>query len=505
MTSISEKSFLEPDTSSKKKVLVSWSTGKDCAWTLHILRHDPYYTSNYTVVGLLTTFNETNSRVAMHSTRLDVARAQAVAVGNLPLWAVDLPSPCSNEIYALRMSLFMKAAKKEGITHIAYGDLWLADVRTYREAAHVGTGIEPLFPIWIGDPLKCVSLAEEMILAHVKAILVTIDTRVLDSSFCGRIYDASLLTDLPKTIDPCGEKGEFHTIAINGPAFLYPLDVHVSTNDFVSKPPFLYADIILNDANIQLKKENLPSLYFHLNTQYLESLEPSELENTKWKETAALGEKLCQSQEKPKERKELLINLFKDLPMERTFGHEVHPNIFLANVHALRHDEWLDKIAVDAIIVCAAELAPEVEILHKKEKLLHFIPIVEATANDSLGNLKLGVTQEYAENLQAQLILGADSIANHVAENRRIVVACKYGFNRSASVVLSYLMKYKKITLINGLQQLRSVRPRVYPNIETYHSLLNIERDSFISSSITEDELLEYHLWSPQNKKKVRL
>ena len=131
-----------------KHVLLSWSSGKDCSWALHILKTDPAY-SDFSVVGLLTTFNEQNGRVAMHGTRKEIVHAQSKAL-RIPLWAVDLPSPCSNECYEKRMSFLFLKAREAGVTHIAYGDLWLADVRRYRESTHEGTGISPIFPIWLG-------------------------------------------------------------------------------------------------------------------------------------------------------------------------------------------------------------------------------------------------------------------------------------------------------------------------------------------------------------------
>lgn len=172
-----------------KRILLSWSTGKDCSWALHILRSDPHY-SDATVVGLLSTINAQNGRVAMHGTRKEIVIAQSKALG-IPLWLVELPSPCSNEEYAKRMLVLFNRAKSHGITHIAYGDLWLADVRKYRESTHEGTGIDPLFPIWLGgcDEKECLqrtrALAEQMISRGHEAYLVTVDSKQIPAEFSG--------------------------------------------------------------------------------------------------------------------------------------------------------------------------------------------------------------------------------------------------------------------------------------------------------------------------------
>lgn len=216
-----------------KRVLLSWSTGKDAAWTLHVLRRDP----TLRVEALLTTFNEAAGRVAMHAVRRSVARRQADAAG-LPLREVDLPWPCSNEQYEQIMRAEVERARTDGLTHVAFGDLFLEDVRRYREERLAGTGLEPLFPIW-GCPTDV--LAREMIDSGVEATLTCVDPRQLDPSFVGRLWDASLLADLPDGVDPCGERGEFHSFCHAGPMFTAP--VPVTVGERVERDGFWFADL----------------------------------------------------------------------------------------------------------------------------------------------------------------------------------------------------------------------------------------------------------------------
>ncbi len=214
------------------KILLSWSSGKDSAWALHVLRQrDPG-----AVAGLLTTINEAVQRVAMHAVRRDVLEAQAAAAG-LPLRIVPIPDPCSNEEYEARMRVCIEQVGRDGFTHVAFGDLFLEDVRQYRESHLEGTGLTPLFPLW---QIPTRQLATEMIDGGLRARLACVDTRVLDSSFAGREFDASLLADLPAGIDPCGEKGEFHTCVYAGPMFQRPLDLE--TGVAVTRPPFSWRD-----------------------------------------------------------------------------------------------------------------------------------------------------------------------------------------------------------------------------------------------------------------------
>lgn len=222
-----------------RRVLLSWSSGKDCAWALHVLRQDP----DVEVVGLLTTFNEEVDRVAMHAVRRSLVEAQASAVG-LPLWSVPLPWPCSNDEYERRMSEVIARAGDEGVDQIAFGDLFLEDVRDYRVRQLSGTGIEPLFPIW-GTAAETPRLAEEMLSAGVRAVLTCVDPAQLPGEFGGRSYDARLLADLPAGVDPCGERGEFHTFCFDGPMFAASIDVR--TGEHVVRDGFHFVDVLLAD------------------------------------------------------------------------------------------------------------------------------------------------------------------------------------------------------------------------------------------------------------------
>ncbi len=215
-----------------KRVLLSWSSGKDSAWTLHVLRRDP----SIEICGLLTTLNTEFQRVAMHGTRRAVLEAQARAAG-LPLWIVPLPWPCPNEVYEQRMAEVCDRAVAEHIHAVAFGDLFLADVRAYREKQLAPTGLEPLFPLW-GRPTA--ELAREMIAGGLRARLTCVDSRVLPASFAGREFDAALLRDLPVGTDPCAECGEFHSCAYAGPMFAAPLALE--PGEVVNRDGFIFAD-----------------------------------------------------------------------------------------------------------------------------------------------------------------------------------------------------------------------------------------------------------------------
>ena len=217
------------------KILLSWSSGKDSAWALHMLnRQHPR-----SVASLLTTVNEAVDRVAMHAVRREVVAAQAAAAG-LPLLVVPIPHPCSNEEYETRMRTAVSAAVADGFTHVAFGDLFLEDVRHYREERLAGSGLEPLFPVW-GIPTA--QLAEQMMATGLRARLACVDTRVLDASFIGREFDRSLLADLPTGVDPCGENGEFHSCVYAGPMFQHPLTLEAG--DTVTREPFVWRDLQL--------------------------------------------------------------------------------------------------------------------------------------------------------------------------------------------------------------------------------------------------------------------
>jgi uncharacterized protein (TIGR00290 family) len=215
-----------------KRILLSWSSGKDSAWALHVLRQR----ADCELVGLLTTINTEFDRVAMHGTRRSVLEAQAEAVG-LPLWVVPLPWPCSNEIYETRMREVCRRAADEGIGAIAFGDLFLRDIRSYRETQLKPTGLESLFPLW---EQPTAALAGEMIAAGLRAKLTCVDTKQLSSSFAGREFDGALLSDLPSEVDPCGERGEFHTCVYAGPMFNAPLPL--KSGDILTRDGFAYAD-----------------------------------------------------------------------------------------------------------------------------------------------------------------------------------------------------------------------------------------------------------------------
>ena len=215
------------------KILLSWSSGKDSAWALHLLNQ----THPGAVGALLTTMNEAVDRVAMHAVRHDVLRAQADAAG-LPLRTVPIPSPCPNEIYEQQMRGAVARAVADGFTHVAFGDLFLEDIRRYREERLLGSGLTPLFPVW-GIPTR--QLAEEMIDGGLRAHLSCVDTRKLEPRFAGREFDRALLSELPPEIDPCGENGEFHTCVSAGPMFRHP--IALEPGETVSREPFMFADL----------------------------------------------------------------------------------------------------------------------------------------------------------------------------------------------------------------------------------------------------------------------
>ena len=215
------------------RILLSWSSGKDSAWALHVLNA----TQPGAVAALLTTVNSAADRVAMHGVRRELVAAQARAAA-LPLWEVPIPQPCPNEVYEERMREACGQAVAAGVTHVAFGDLFLEDVRRYREERLSGTGLSPLFPVW-GRPTPV--LAREMISAGLRARLSVVDSRTLDPSFAGREFDAELLRDLPAHVDPCGEHGEFHTFAYAGPMFREPIEI--TTGEVVARDPFVFIDL----------------------------------------------------------------------------------------------------------------------------------------------------------------------------------------------------------------------------------------------------------------------
>ncbi len=200
-----------------KKTFISWSSGKDSAWTLHVLQQDP----TVDVVGLFSTVNKVFDRVTMHGVRSELLKQQAQSI-NLPLHIIDIPYPCNNNDYVAIMTAFIMKTKKDGIEYFAFGDLFLENIRNYREAHLQGTGITPLFPIW-GIPTA--TLSRQMIASGLKAIITCVDPRQLSKNFSGREYNASFLNEIPITVDPCGENGEFHSFAFDGPMFQKPIDI----------------------------------------------------------------------------------------------------------------------------------------------------------------------------------------------------------------------------------------------------------------------------------------
>jgi uncharacterized protein (TIGR00290 family) len=217
------------------KVVLSWISGKDSAWALHVLRQQ----ADLEVAGLLTTFNEAFDRVAMHAVRRELVEAQATAAG-LPLVPVMLPYPCSNEVYENRMKAAIAEAKSNVVTHMAFGDLFLGDIREYRVQLLKGTGVEPLFPIWTTSK-DTPNLARQMLDAGLRTVLTCVDPKQLDKRFVGRHYDEKFLAELPARVDPCGERGEFHSFCYRCPEF--NTEIPVTVGDIVEWEGFWFADL----------------------------------------------------------------------------------------------------------------------------------------------------------------------------------------------------------------------------------------------------------------------
>ena len=216
------------------KALIAWSSGKDSAWALHVVRQS----GGYDVVGALTTVNRTFARVAMHGVRQELLEMQIAAAGLKPL-LVHIPHPCANDIYEQAMAEAVAQAKADGITHIIFGDLFLEDIRAYRVEKLKETGITPVFPLWL-KPTD--ALARDMIAGGLQAHLATVDLKKLSANFAGRCFDDALLGDLPPGIDPCGENGEFHSFVCAGPMLSRPIPVRVG--ETVTRDGFAYADLL---------------------------------------------------------------------------------------------------------------------------------------------------------------------------------------------------------------------------------------------------------------------
>jgi uncharacterized protein (TIGR00290 family) len=220
------------------KALISWSSGKDSAFALHEVRR----AGEFEVVGALTTVTETFGRVSIHGVRQEILCAQLDAAG-LPPTIVPIPYPCPNEIYEARMGEAIELAVRDGITHIIFGDLFLEDIRAYREQKLRGTGITPVFPLW-GRPT--LQLAQAMIASGLEATIATVDLKKLPADFAGRKFDAQLLADLPGGVDPCGENGEFHSCVVAGPIFSRRLAV--TSGERVERDGYAYCDLVMEDS-----------------------------------------------------------------------------------------------------------------------------------------------------------------------------------------------------------------------------------------------------------------
>lgn len=223
----------------RKNTWLSWSSGKDSAWALHTLRQS----GEHEVTALFTIVNSAFGRVAMHAVRVELLRQQARAVG-LPLHLIEIPFPCSNEQYAALMADFVLRARGEGVRCMAFGDLYLQDVRRYREERMQDTGIEALFPLW-GRPTR--ELLTEMLAGGLRAFLTCVDPQALPAEFAGCELTLAMLDSLPHDVDPCGENGEFHTFAFDGPMFTRPLDIEMG--EVVTRDGFVFADCRLRETN----------------------------------------------------------------------------------------------------------------------------------------------------------------------------------------------------------------------------------------------------------------
>jgi uncharacterized protein (TIGR00290 family) len=221
----------------RAKALISWSSGKDSAFALHEIRR----AGEFEVVGALTTVTEAFDRVSIHGVRQEILQAQCEAA-KLPLRVVPIPYPCPNTIYEARMAEAVARAVREGITYIIFGDLFLAEIRAYREQKLAGSGLTPLFPLWQRPTLP---LAHAMIESGIKAYLATVDLKKLPAEFAGRKFDLRLLADLPDGVDPCGENGEFHTCVVAGPIFSRALAV--TAGERVQRDGYGYCDLTIVD------------------------------------------------------------------------------------------------------------------------------------------------------------------------------------------------------------------------------------------------------------------
>ncbi len=217
-----------------KKTMLSWSSGKDSAWTLHVMRQDP----DIAIDGLFSTINQEFDRVAMHAVRVALLQQQSDSIG-LPIQLISIPYPCSDAEYAKIMSGFVEREIERGVECFAFGDLYLEDIREYREKSLSGSGITPIFPIWGSDTRV---LSATMLESGLRAQITCVDPSQLAPKFCGREYDASFLADLPPDVDPCGEKGEFHSFAFDGPMFGHKIDIEVG--ETTTRDKFVFTDLL---------------------------------------------------------------------------------------------------------------------------------------------------------------------------------------------------------------------------------------------------------------------
>ena len=220
--------------SGARRALIAWSSGKDSAWALYEVRRS----GEFEIAGALTTVTESFNRVSMHGVRQELVRLQVEAAGLRPI-VLHIPSPCSNEVYERKMAAAMDAARASGITHVIFGDLFLEDVREYRERQLAGTGITPVFPLWGRQTSQ---LAHEMIDAGVEANLCTVDLSKLPALYAGRRFDNALLDALPAGIDACGENGEFHTFVSAGP--MLSQKIAIKTGETIERDGFAFADLL---------------------------------------------------------------------------------------------------------------------------------------------------------------------------------------------------------------------------------------------------------------------
>lgn len=218
----------------KPKVVVSWSSGKDCAYALHQVRTE----EEFEVVGLLTTINSENDRIAMHGVRKELLQKQMAALG-LPAEMVMLPMPCDNETYRRLVGGTIEVLRERGVQNVVFGDLFLEEIRQYREEQMQGSGLGSIFPLWLRDTGQ---LSRDMVDSGLHAVVTCVDQRALSAEFVGRQYDHTLLDDLPAGVDPCGENGEFHTLVIDGPMFSSGLNVEIGEK--VTHGDFAFADVL---------------------------------------------------------------------------------------------------------------------------------------------------------------------------------------------------------------------------------------------------------------------